>query len=35
MLSKVLKDSEDNFKGLEQHGKSISKDAKVMFIKFN
>jgi len=35
VLNKILKDAEDNFRGLDQHGKSIDKATKEMFIKFN
>ncbi|CAD8123762.1 unnamed protein product [Paramecium sonneborni] len=34
LLNKVLKECEDCFKQLDQHGKSIKKDTKDMFIKF-
>ncbi|CAD8109534.1 unnamed protein product [Paramecium primaurelia] len=33
-LNKVMKDCEDCFKQLDQHGKSIKRDTKDMFIKF-
>ncbi|CAK63714.1 unnamed protein product (macronuclear) [Paramecium tetraurelia] len=33
-LSKVMKDCEDCFKQLDQHGKSIKRETKDMFIKF-
>lgn len=34
LLNKILKDSEDCFRQLEQHGKSIKRETRDMFIKF-
>jgi hypothetical protein len=35
LLNKILKDAEDNFRGLDSHSKSIQKSTKDQFIRFN